>query len=286
MIVELNRVLAPTWIVRGVRLGGVAQDEHLTRAIGKGTADRRARLKVVLAGRLEATVGGRAFDLRAGDVLLLPCLADVLTRGGDDEVLEIDWDDGSPIALRSVTSIEHGTLDGEALEAAASLARATSSPDAVAAVGRVLPHAARALAGAGLPLDPRGAEDALRSAVVDEDDQRLFRAIDATLESLAEGPAVVEIEARLGWSRRTVSRRARELHARYGIHGIGGESWRAVRDFYRVLVGTIFASHPDVTTRALAAVLGYASPDALCHAFANAGVPSPGAVKKFASPRG
>ena len=54
-----------------------------------------------------------------------------------------------------------------------------------------------------------------------------------------------------------------------------------MRDFYRMIVGSILASNPDLTTRRLAPVLGYASPDALCHAFANAGLPSPGSVKKL-----
>ena len=54
-----------------------------------------------------------------------------------------------------------------------------------------------------------------------------------------------------------------------------------MRDFYRVLIGTILASSPAVTTRGLATILGYTTPDALCHAFANAGLPSPGAVKKL-----
>lgn len=92
---------------------------------------------------------------------------------------------------------------------------------------------------------------------------------------------VVGLEQQLGWARRTVSRRASELHQRYGIHGVDGESWRSVRDFYRVLMGTILASSPGVTTRGLATILGYTTPDALCHAFANAGLPSPGAVKKL-----
>ena len=68
----------------------------------------------------------------------------------------------------------------------------------------------------------------------------------------------------------------REIHARYGLSGLDGASWRSVRDFYRVLVGSILASSPVMTTRRLASVLGYGSPEAICHAFANAGMPSSG----------
>lgn len=280
--IELHRVLAPTWIARYVRLGGVAQDEHLTSAMGKGTAGDRARLKVVLRGHMEVTVGGRFFELTAGDFMLVPRLADVLTFAGDDMVLEIDWDAGSPIASAKVEGIEHGRLRGRSLEAATSIAVALAEEGtaALAVLRDVMPTAARSLAALGLPLDADGFAPELAQGV-DADMQRLFDAIDATLTRMDDGPAVVELEAQLGWSRRTVSRRTTDLHARYGLSGVDGQSWRAVRDFYRLLLGTIFASHPDITTRQLATVLGYASPDALCHAFANAGLPSPGSVKKL-----
>ena len=269
-------MLAPSWIARRVRLAGVVQDEHLTVGLGKGTMAQRPRLKILLRGRVEATVGGRSFELGPGDFLLMPRLAGLLSCGGDDETLELDWDDSSPIAARAVTSIEHGTLRGHSLDAARALAQALHDGDVAAR----LPEGLRALASDGLPVDASGAEHELRAAVRGED-QRLFDAIDATLTNLDDGPAVVGLEEKLGWSRRTVSRRTTELHQRYGLSGIDGESWRTVRDFYRLLVGMILASHPDVSTRRLSAILGYASPDALCHAFANAGLPSPGSVKKL-----
>ncbi|CAN5916901.1 hypothetical protein BH11MYX4_BH11MYX4_69660 [soil metagenome] len=294
LCIELDRVLAPSWIARRVRLSGAVQDEHMTTQLGKGTQAERARLKIVLVGRLEATVGGRTFELRAGDFLVMPRIAECLTCGGDDETLELDWDPEAPIAGAAVTTLEHGTLRPRALKAAKSIARALhddvdpSSCGVLDALSRDLPAALRVLASDGLPLDPAGAEHELPPRAPHElrrgasrGDQRLFDAIDATLANLDDGPAVVGLEEKLGWSRRTVSRRTSELHQRYGLSGIDGESWRTVRDFYRLLVGTILASNPDVTTRGLAVILGYASPDALCHAFANAGLPSPGAIRKL-----
>jgi hypothetical protein len=276
LCIELDRVLAPSWIARHVQLSGVAQDEHLTTNLGKGTMAERARLKILLRGRMEATVAGRTFQLVAGDFLLIPRIAECLTSGGDDATLELDWDADAPIAAQAVTTIEHGTLRSRSLAAARSIAKGLRDDT----LPRVMADALRTLASDGLPLDASGAEHEL-SARLPQEDQRLFDAIDATLTNLDDGPAVVGLEEKLGWSRRTVSRRTSELHQRYGLSGIDGESWRTVRDFYRLLVGTILASNVDVTTRSLAPILGYASPDALCHAFANAGLPSPGSVKKL-----
>lgn len=280
--IELDRLLAPSWIARRVRLSGVVQDESVTSGLGKGTASERVRLDVVLCGRLEAMVGGRSFALGPGDFLLVPRLAACVTRGdGDNEILELDWDADAPIAANAVKGIEHGALSGNARDGAATLATALANADgrALGRAERTVADTFHALAAEGLPIDPRAAEGVAVGSSAS--DQALFDAIDAALVNLESTPAVVGLEQQLGWARRTVSRRASELHQRYGIHGADGESWRSVRDFYRVLIGTIFASNPDVTTRGLAAMLGYTSPDALCHAFANAGLPSPGAVQKL-----
>lgn len=280
--IELDRLLAPSWIARRVRLAGVVQDESLTAGLGKGTASERVRLDVVLRGRLEATVGGRSFVIGPGDFLLVPRLAACVTRGdGDNEILELDWDPGAPVAANTVSDIEHGTLSSTARAGARALGSALAQVDGrtLHATAPIVADAFRALAADGLPVDPRAAEGV--AAGGSASDQALFDAIDAALANLEASPAVVGLEQQLGWARRTVSRRASELHQRYGIQGLDGESWRSVRDFYRVLIGTIFASSPDITTRGLATILGYTSPDALCHAFANAGLPSPGAVKKL-----
>lgn len=284
--IELDRALWPTWIVRRVKLAGVAHDERVTSAIGRGTADRRARLTIVLSGRLEVEVGERGFELAAGDLLLVPRIAQIAARGGEHEVLEIDWDHDAPPGTTAVRAVVQGRLGSTAREGARSIARALE----LRAVDRpeALLEAVRALSSEGLPLDPRGVSDDVGAgqAVASADDQRLMDALDATLSDLREGPAVVTLEDQLGWSRRTVSRRTTDLHVRYGLSGADGPSWRAMRDFYRILVGTVLASNPAFTTTSLASTLGYGSPEALCHAFANAGLPSPSSIPKVARGRG
>jgi hypothetical protein len=57
--VELDRVIAPSWIVRRVELCGVVADERMTAPIGRGTETERARVTIVVNGRAEAKVCGR-----------------------------------------------------------------------------------------------------------------------------------------------------------------------------------------------------------------------------------
>ena len=113
----------------------------------------------------------------------------------------------------------------------------------------------------------------------DPSDQAWSSAIDAALSDLAGGPASADLERRVAKSRYTVSRRSREFHGKFGLTGLSGPEWRSVRDFYRLLVGTIVMGHPDAGTREVAGLLGYRSAEAFCHAFANAGLPSPGRVR-------
>lgn len=69
------------------------------------------------------------------------------------------------------------------------------------------------------------------------------------------------------------------LCRRYLLQSVAGDDWRTVRDSHRLLIDAVFATDPEMTARTLAAMHGYASTQALCHAFANAGLPSPTALR-------
>jgi hypothetical protein len=102
-------------------------------------------------------------------------------------------------------------------------------------------------------------------------EQETMDRVDASLSQLRASPMLVDFE---GAERpRTMPRRIRRLHERYGLHG--GQSWRAVRDDYRLVVASILMSHRDTTSRAVAGLVGYGSTEALDHAFRNAGLPRP-----------
>ncbi len=195
--------------------------------------------------------------------------------------LEIEWDPKGPLGGVNIAAATR-ELGREGRQATARL---------TSLVHEAAPEAREALTAATLSVlklfDGLIAVDAIAkdlAVVAAPDEQELCSAIDGVLSSLEEGPHVVSLEEKLGSSRRTVLRRTQSLCKRYLLPGLAADDWRSVRDSYRLLIGAIFATHPSMTTRALAAMLGYASPEALCHAFANAGLSSPATLREQAAP--
>lgn len=104
----------------------------------------------------------------------------------------------------------------------------------------------------------------------------LGKAVDRAISSLIEDPMLVDLEDSLGWSERQIQRRIKEFHERYASRIDGG--WRSLHRGWRFSVGASLMSTPTATTEKVAKLLGYSSPRAFCDAFANAGLPSPGAL--------
>ena len=317
----LDRLIAPSYVLRRCEIGGFLHDERLSaRALGYGTKSDRARLVVMLEGRGEFTAGEQAVELGPGDALLVSSL-DTLTQRGETAVqLELDWDPGGALGGAAETGSTRFRLGNAERSAMAALASALSrsqrhelyeprpviggmNPPAGAiaslyeprpVIGGMNPPAGAiaslcafktatnaalgALRALGLPLEPETWEEPLLAE--DPSDQAWSSAIDAALSDLAGGPASADLERRVAKSRSTVFRRSREFHGKFGLTGLSGPEWRSVRDFYRLLVGTIVMGHPDAGTREVAGLLGYRSAEAFCHAFANAGLPSPGRVRE------
>lgn len=309
----LDRLIAPSYVLRRCEVGGFLHDERLSaRALGYGTKSDRARLVVMLEGRGEFTAGDQAVELGPGDALLVSSLHTLTQRGRAAVQLELDWDPGGALggaveagstrfrlstSERSAMAALAGALNRKPRPvsggmnpragASASLdeprpvsgmnppAGASASLDAFKTATNTALCALRAL---GLPLAAETWEEPLLAE--DPSDQAWSSAIDAALSDLAGGPASADLERRVAKSRSTVSRRSREFHGRFGLTGLSGPEWRSVRDFYRLLVGTIVMGHPDAGTREVAGLLGYRSAEAFCHAFANAGLPSPGRVRE------
>src|SRR6202012_4403059 len=127
--------------------------------------------------------------------------------------------------------------------------------------------------GIDVPLDPATEHDAAGQRVID--------ALDGALSRLDLHPQSIDFEARLGCSRWTLTRLLHDVHTRYGVCGIGGGTdWRSVRDFARLQGARILSTHQGAPLGAIARSVGYRSPEAMCHAFANAGLPSPGQVRR------
>lgn len=106
----------------------------------------------------------------------------------------------------------------------------------------------------------------------------LMQAVDRSVSVLSRRPMVVDLEASLGWSGRQIQRRLVEFHERFAFNATGG--WRDLLHRWRLFAGASLMSARGATTESVAELLGYATPTSFCHAFANAGLPSPGAIRE------
>jgi AraC-like DNA-binding protein len=274
--IELDRALFSNAVFRRVRLAGVVDDERLLpTSIGRGIPGRRTRLHVVLTGRATAWAGGQCWELGPGDALVVRPVATLVGRSSDGESLEMDWD-----SLTDAPLVEHLRVSPRLLVSSAALSAALAdlaAPDAVARLVKAGRDFLRVAAADGLdtPIDP----DEL--ATSGPDAQRLMHVIDGALSQLHTNPSTVDLETTLAVSRRTLTRHVRRVHTAYGLCGLGdGVDWKSIRDFYRLRVASILMSNPRAGTREIARAVGYGSPDAMCHAFAHVGLPSPGRVRE------
>lgn len=269
---ELDRAIGEHLVLRRVRLEGLVHDERL---FGATPPRGRSRLLIVLSGRVHAFTADATVTLSAGEAIVTADASRFRTRSDSAHTLELDWDPDTVVGERC--SDGQARLGGSTLEHANELSRALvdANPKQRERLVISTKQTLAALASEGLPLDPDSVEHALSAS--DTLDQTLFSAVDRALCRLDQSPDTLDVVGELDWSRRTLSRRLARVNQRYRVHTSG--DWRSQRDFYRLLVGSLFLSHPRATTSGVARNLGYRSPEALCHAFSNAGLPSPGSIR-------
>jgi hypothetical protein len=106
---------------------------------------------------------------------------------------------------------------------------------------------------------------------------RAGAAVDSALSNLSAKPMALDVEDVLERS----PAQARRILARYGeaLRLQGARNWRDLRSIWRLYVGCALMTSKGATTEHVAALLGYGSPAAFCHAFANAGLPAPSDVR-------
>lgn len=256
---------------------GLILDSALEQARAGAPGPDRSYLLVQLEGSslLRTESGDRL--VRAGDVV---CTRRDRVRGGrwegKQKALVIEWAPGmlgtrllppfesgplSTLARRRI----HGALLHFQREAAPLGAKAAS----VAAILRLL----RA---EGLPFEAVEA-GALQERVPDPV-VALNDAIGDALSSLGRGPALTDLAKTLGRSRSWIHKTLSDLQQSFGLQTVGG--WRPLHTAWRLHMALALMSAPKVRTEDAAALLGYGSPVALCNAFANAGLPSPGSIRE------
>lgn len=192
------------------------------------------------------------------------------------DYLLFEWEPGT-LGTRLVTPDQQGSLSPQALAAI----RAVLDSEAIASRGaevasHKLASILRILRAEGLPFDPLESGD-LREPVPPWA-IALNRAVDQTISSLRDKPRLVDLRQALGWSERQILRRLQQFQALYACHPTGG--WRDLQRWWRLQIGLALMAMPKTRTEEVADLLGYATPAAFCEAFANAGLPSPGSVRR------
>jgi hypothetical protein len=129
------------------------------------------------------------------------------------------------------------------------------------------------LRAAGLRFDALDAPTLL----VDDDPelQRLQSVVSSSLCRLDAFPDVEDLACALGWQSRRIHRRMSELRDRYRTPWT---HWRAVLHHIRFIHALRLLSARGATTEKVARLSGFRAPNALYHAFADAGLPSPGRI--------
>ncbi len=191
--------------------------------------------------------------------------------GERTSVLVIEWHP-EPYGAPAKGRFDHQRLSVRDLERARLASAGLDGPDPTSAVLELVD----VLRANGLPLERFERGDL---APTTADEQRLARAIDAGLSRLEAFPSIEDVADELGWTTRHVNRRYGELAATLGMTA---STWRGLLHHMRLVTAFRLLSVPTATTELVARRTGFRSPSALCHAFAKAGLPSPGVLARAA----
>jgi AraC-like DNA-binding protein len=264
--VQLRTAALRVGIERSVRVASVF-----------GVLDRGARFShlmsrpcvtVLLEGRGRLDEGGRRCSVEAGSLVLSDQRAGGTEAYAGEVVrwLVLDWDPevmGARFAgPASITRLPPRLVQrlARAAERLAGLDGATASADIV-----------DLLRAQGLAFErARGADLAAQSTAAE---RRLVHVVNERLALLAQHPAIDEVAGDLGVSVRHVHR---SMAAAAQRHAMPWTSWRAELHRSRILAALRLLSVPRASTEGVARFTGFRSASALCHAFDDAGLPSPG----------
>ncbi|CAN5253977.1 hypothetical protein BH09MYX1_BH09MYX1_67450 [soil metagenome] len=246
------------------------------RAIPFAVQMRRPQISIVLAGRARAEENGRRVWLSPGEVLASDGGA---VRGGTMAYtgpalrqLLVEWDPAVFGAAHD-RSLETSTLsatDLARLDAAAT--RAVTEETSALGIAEVF-ALLRAIGAPLAAIEDRKSE-ASRAPV-----SSLHAAVADQLSALARFPSIDDLASRLDSNQRRLHRHIRTLAERFSLPW---NDWRSALHSQRILDATRLLAAPGATTEVVARLTGFRSPTSLCHAFAKAGLPSPGTLARAA----
>ncbi len=108
---------------------------------------------------------------------------------------------------------------------------------------------------------------------------RVGEAIDGVLSRSGARPMVVDLMRALDCSERQARYLVNEYVGAYALQG--ATEWRTLVAAWTTYLAGLLMTAKGATTEGVAALLGYGSPNALCHALTNAGLPSPGEMRRI-----
>lgn len=257
---------------------GVARDwAHWPETLRRGHDSARSSAILALTDGLGVRSQGRERLLRAGE-----CLLDLrkncwgVREKGYAISLVVEWEPGT-FGRRIEDSFESLRISQRGMEvlrtSAQTIARSQSS---LLEVRRAVLAIFTILRAHGVPLHAPSADAFVEK--VSEQELVLGHLIDRALSHRGDRVGMVDLEDLSGWPERSLRRYLRQHLRKYHFNAI---AWRELHRRWRLSTGLALMGARGATTEAVAQVLGYSSPTAFCRAFASAGLPSPGSIRRL-----
>jgi hypothetical protein len=199
------------------------------------------------------------------------------TEPTDGFAVFVQWDP-NVFGEGSEVPIARERIDPRDLERFSTIASAISAPDAThATIAANISEMFQLLGARGMFNSRPPMADLLRTPP-----PRLLHvgtAIDTVLSRSGSRPMVVDLSGALGCSERQARYLVREYADAYALQG--AREWRTLVNVWTTYLAGLLMTAKNATTERVAALLGYGSPNALCHALTNAGLPSPGEMRRI-----
>ena len=269
----------PSFVLRLVEFrGGTVEDRLFDAPQLRSTVCDWPLLAVTLAGRGVVRDGAAAACVAGRELIWAPRGAGIRARSEPSGIraLFLQW---NPDVFGSPAEASFSAVRLRAPE----FARITGAAEHVVAAGYDAARMSAAVAGlfaivraaglVGVCPEPGDLANAPGSDLAG-----VGAAIDRALCDLRAKPMLVDVEGSLGRSAAQTRRLIHSCGAQ--LPGSASTSWRAQRNLWRMYLGALLMTNPRGETDAVAKLLGYGSAVAFCHAFANAGLPSPGNIRR------
>ncbi len=265
-VFDIATLRRPGLVLRFTQASNISVDESLlSRSFPSVVDASRLVALVVLAGTLEVEQVGL---VSSGESILVPLSFLGRARSKSATHLNLEWDAGEPAGPTTPRRLGPPPMDRVRKIADALLDRSSDQMTTFASAFEIF-------RGIGAPTTL--SVDAFEGEPT-ERHRKYAEAIEAQLADLSSHThTMVNMGESLNLSGRHVQRGFVEFCDQYGLTA---RSWRDLRNRWRVENAALLLSRPKLTVADVAREVGYASPNALARAFAQAGLPSPAVLRQ------